>query len=404
MIHTHPSAKSTVLIVDDHPNNLDVLITYLDKSDLIIFVARDGEEALELAAQSAPDLILLDVMMPGIDGFETCRRLKQHDATRDIPVIFMTALSMTGDKIKGFEAGGVDYITKPLQHEEVLARVNTHLMIRKLQQDLQEQNQTLEAYATLLKERNMELNAQNAQLDEKNAQLKELNASKDTFFSIIAHDLRNAFSGFLGMIQLIVENIGNYDQEELKKFIGILQNTSKKLYTLLENLLTWARIQQGAIHYAPRALNIQMVVQRNATILSPTAEQKQITLVNAIQEEMLVYGDEEMIDTVVRNLLSNALKFTRSGGTVTVSSRLVEGHVEVTVSDTGIGISEENIAKLFRIDAKYKRVGTAQEQGTGLGLILCKEFVERNNGNIQVESEVGQGTTFRFTLPKLSVE
>ncbi len=411
MINTKPLAKSTVLVVDDQPENLDVVIAHLDKSDLTILVAQNGEETLNLMDQLVPDLILLDVRMPGIDGFETCRRLKQHDAAREIPVIFMTALAETKDKIKGFEAGGVDYITKPLQHEEVLARVHAHLTIRKLQQELQEQNRTLDTYVTLLEERNVELNAKNAQLDgknaqldEKNAQLKEVNASKDKFFSIIAHDLRNPFSGFLGLTKIIVENIDSYDQDGLTKFVGVLHDAAKNLYSLLENLLTWARIQQGVIDYVPRPLNLHTIVRRNTDLLRPSAEQKQISLINKIEGQTIVSADDKMVDTVVRNLLSNALKFTTSGGTVTVSARPAEGHVEVAVSDTGIGISEKNIAKLFRIDAKYQRVGTADELGTGLGLILCKDFVERNNGDIGVESEVGQGATFRFTLPKPSVE
>lgn len=374
--------KSTVLLVDDKPENLDVLITYLAEFGFTILVAQEGEEAIELAQRYRPDIILLDVMMPGIDGFEVCQRLKAFENLTDIPVIFMTALSDTVDKLKGFKAGGVDYITKPLQHEEVMARVKTHLTIRMLQQQLQNKN---------------------VQLERANEQLQELIASKDKFFSIISHDLRNLFQGVLWSIELIMMNIDTYDKEEIKKWVLTLQSSSEKLYSLVENLLLWSRIQKSKMDYNPRYIDFRDIVEQNLLLFMKNAEKKNIQLISSIKEPVFIYVDNNIINVVIRNFISNALKFTEEGGSVVISAQQNKKYVTVSIKDTGIGISKENLSKLFRIDVTLKAIGTAGEQGTGLGLILCKELIEKSGGSILVESELGKGTTFTFTLPRTPV-
>jgi len=372
-MNTKNTKNVTILIVDDDPTNLEILSEYLNQAEFKTLIAKNGKSALQQSEQARPDLILLDVIMPDMDGFETCRRLKQNEATKDIPVIFMTALSDMKAKVKGFESGGVDYITKPFQIEEALARVNTHLTIRKQQQQLQQQTE----------------------------QLKALNAEKDKFLSMIAHDLRSPFSTLHLLIGIAAENIEGSGQDELENIVRLLKKSSENLYTLLENLLAWSRIQRGVMKYHPQHLDIRKVIGQNITLVKPHAEQKQITIEAAIEEETPVYADYNMIDAVIRNLISNALKFTYPGGSVTISTQQNGKFVTVSVSDTGIGIDEEHMANLFRVDAKYRRRGTAREQGTGLGLILCKEFIEKHDGKIQVESEVGKGSTFSFTLPSL---
>lgn len=237
-----------------------------------------------------------------------------------------------------------------------------------------------------------------------NVQLRELNASKDTFFSIIAHDLRGPLSSLHELTQHIEENLDNYSFEELKELIVLQKNSADTLYKLLENLLTWSRMQRGVITYQPQPINIRWFITRNLDLLSLHAQKKQIGLYSDIQDQVLVYADFNMVDTVIRNLLSNAIKFTKAGGNVEIMTRQAEDTVEITVADTGIGIEEEHLPDLFRIDVRYKRIGTADEEGTGLGLILCKEFIEKHGCEIEVESEIGKGTTFRFTLPKVSVE
>ncbi len=368
---------ATILIVDDNLTNLQVLLDFLHKAGFETLVAQNGEGALRQVQYARPDIILLDVMMPGLDGFETCRRLKERRGTQDIPVIFMTALSDVVNKVKGFDVGGVDYITKPFEHEEVLARVNMHLTIRTLQQELEEKNTLLE---------------------EKNRQLLELNASKDKFFSIIAHDLKSPFSALLGLTRAITEDGITFSQDEIHSVMQALQASTENLYALLENLLSWSRIQSGMFPYHPCHAELQEIIQENVTLFHLNAEQKHISLKNNVEPGIMVYADLDMVHTIMRNLLSNALKFTKTGGTIQIFARQNEQFVEVAVSDTGIGMTEEDVLKLFRIDVKYRNKGTEGEEGTGLGLILCQELIEKNGGKIWVESKAGQGSTFRFTL------
>lgn len=242
------------------------------------------------------------------------------------------------------------------------------------------------------------------ELHRANEQLQELNASKDTFFSIIAHDLRGPLSSLHELTQHIEENLDSYSLEELKELIVLQKVSAETLYKLLENLLTWSRVQRGVMQYQPQPINLQWFIARNIELLTLHAQKKQITLNNTVRKEIFVYADFNMVDTIIRNLISNAIKFTRSGGMVTVSAHHHEHFMEIAVADTGIGIKEKYLPTLFRIDTRYKRMGTADEEGSGLGLILCKEFVDKHQCDIWVESQVGKGTTFRFTLPKMSEE
>jgi two-component system, sensor histidine kinase and response regulator len=358
--------EATILIVDDDPTNLSVLLEYLDAMHFNVLVACDGDSALEQIAYRLPDLILLDVLMPpGIDGFETCRRLKNDPQTQNIPVIFMTALSDAESKVQGFQVGGIDYITKPLEEREVFARVNAHLTIRQQQR-----------------------------------QLQVLNASKDRFFSIIAHDLRSPLSSLRLLTELAYDNLENSNIEKLKEVINLQQSSVDKLCKLLENLLTWSRMQQGLIEYHPQQVDLRKIVAQNLALLNSNAQQKQITLQSVLTEQTEVYADLEMIHTVIRNLISNALKFTKTGGKIVISATPLEAEVEIAVADTGIGIPPESLSKIFQLGAKFKQLGTARESGTGLGLILCQEFIAKHDGRFWVESEVGKGSTFRFTLPQ----
>jgi len=509
--------KPLILLVDDNPKNLQVLGGLLEGTYKTA-VAENGAEALKFVKKRVPDLILLDIMMPEMDGFEVCQHLKAFPEAQNIPVIFLTARTETEDVVKGFEVGAVDYITKPFQKREIMARINTHLTIHNLQKRVKEQNlqlqqEIIERKRTeeSLKELEFIVNHSPAivflwqatghwpvefvseniqqfgyipedfytqrilfadivhsddldwvvaevaryseegrteftqeyriisktgevrwiddrswvrrdaagdithyqgivvditerkqfeeQLKQAKEELEELNASKDKFFSIIAHDLRGPLGALHSLSEVIVENIEGYSKDKLIKFLTTQRDAAKNLLALLENLLTWSRIQRGMIEFRPQDVNIEWVISRNIDLFTPTAEQKQITLKSSIPEKVVAYADQSMINTVVRNLISNALKFTDSGGTITVSVRQDDTSIKVSVSDTGIGIDAKHVTQLFQIDAKYQRKGTANEQGTELGLILCKEFVERNGGEIRVKSDVGKGTTFTFTLP-----
>ncbi|MCG8425374.1 MAG: hybrid sensor histidine kinase/response regulator [Proteobacteria bacterium] len=395
-----------ILIVDDNPLNRTVLSSYLGGRGFEIALAETGEAALDKA--SAADLILLDVKLPGIDGFETCRRLKADEAMRDVPVIFMTAIESTESKVAGFAAGGVDYVTKPFQQEELFARVRTHLEIRKLTRRLKRANRKLQL----------------------------LNASKDKFFSIVSHDLRTPFNALLGSAELMraTAHSENSSPEELQELADMICGSAQAAYQLLENLLAWSRLQRGLMVYRPECLELRPLAQKTVDVLREAASQKQIELINSVEGEVSVYADPNMLDTVIRNLTSNALKFTDKGGRVIISAIAhagdrKSGHpdappgansvshatpdspqdsvatgggpfLEISISDNGVGMSEQDLSRLFRIDIPHRTIGTAKERGSGLGLILCKDMVERQGGKLWLESELEQGTTAHFTIPR----
>ncbi|MDM8527558.1 hybrid sensor histidine kinase/response regulator [Anaerolineales bacterium HSG24] len=392
---TSEQTEQTILIVDDNPTNLGVLADYLEDYGFDILTAMDGEDSLNTVFKIKPDIILLDVMMPGIDGFEVCRRLKAAEATRDIPVIFMTALAGEDDKIKGFDVGAVDYVTKPIQQREVLARVITHLHIQAQTKQLQQQAEKLAIQTEKLQSQAEELQA-------KNQQLVELNVSKDKFFSIVAHDLKGPFVPLLGDTEQLAEVGNTYTPEQVEKVGKSLHRTAKNTFNLLETLLQWARIQMGRIEYLPSRLNLTNIIDQTINLLTEVAFNKQIVLQNKLQIPVYLYADENMLKTIIRNLINNALKFTPNGGQVIIGAQKQPQNpkfVELWVSDTGVGISQINIEKLFKIGEHHTTLGTDEEKGTGLGLTMCYEMVEKHGGQIWVESEVGQGTTFRVTLP-----
>jgi PAS domain S-box-containing protein len=229
--------------------------------------------------------------------------------------------------------------------------------------------------------------------------LKELNLSKDRFFSIISHDLKNSFTAILGLSRLLSSDNYYSNSENVKETAGLIYTSSQKLYSLLENLLEWAKLQRDEIKFGRAHFNIYEAAEDIVGLFTLKLNQKNIKLINEIDKETVIDADQNMIKTVIRNLISNAINFTNQSGTIRLSSERINGNVEITVNDNGIGIEKENIGKLFRIDEKYININTDGEKGTGLGLILCKEFVEKNGGKIWVESEPGKGSSFKFTLP-----
>ncbi len=240
----------------------------------------------------------------------------------------------------------------------------------------------------------------NEQLQESENELKNLNASKDRFFSIIAHDLRSPFSSILSFSEFLVEDINELTKEELISFAGKINEAAKNVFVLLENLLQWSRIQSGKIQYEP--INFNMFHKTNEVIylLQNNANNKDITIENEITNDSIVFADEDMVFSVLQNLISNAIKFTKPGGVIKINSIVKEKTVEFSVRDNGVGIKEEDIHKLFRLDINHSTYGTKEEKGSGLGLILCKEMIEKNKGKIWVKSKVNAGTTFTFSLPR----
>jgi PAS domain S-box-containing protein len=229
--------------------------------------------------------------------------------------------------------------------------------------------------------------------------LNELNATKDKFFSIIAHDLKNPIRSILGFSELLQEEAKESENKSISSYADILYSSAKQTAELLENLLDWANGQQNSFPFSPSEVVINELISEEINILRPLADQKNIKLVDSTAGQIRVTADKKMIGTVIRNLISNAIKFTKKDGSILVEACLQPESAVLTVTDTGIGMSKENIAKLFHIVDGFTTRGTENEKGTGLGLVLCKEFIEKHGGEIQVSSELGKGSQFRFSIP-----
>lgn len=378
---------SHILIVDDIGENLQVLGNILSKEGFDTSFALNGKQALSIMEDTLPDLILLDISMPIMDGFEVCRILKREDRTRNIPIIFLTAKTEIDNMVHGFSLGADDYVTKPFNTLELLARVRAHVELKKSKDIIVEQNTKLSILVDQLSANNKELNT--------------LIASKDKFFSIIAHDLKGPVGNLNSFLSFMTENYDSISKEEFRQDIRLLEKSSQKIKDLLENLLTWARSQKGDIQYKPENFSISQIVQAAILLLETTANHKKISLLNKIADNLRGYFDYQMITTVIRNLVSNAIKYSLESGTITISGREFENTIEIIVEDTGIGMSPTTASNLFKIDVKhFSTEGTYGEKGTGLGLILCKEFIDKHSGKIWVESEVGKGSKFIFSIPR----
>ncbi len=233
----------------------------------------------------------------------------------------------------------------------------------------------------------------------KNELLLVLNAEKDKFFSIIAHDLRNPFNAIIGFSSLLTEKIQEKDYEGIEEFAEIIQDSSERAMALLMNLLEWSRSQTGRIIFKPELFDIQDSISEATELLKASAKQKSIAITSKISCNITATADKAMLSTIFRNLVSNAIKYTYPGGEIVIAAELELDRLKFSISDNGVGIKKDLLEKLFRIDENHSTTGTEDEKGTGLGLILCKEFVEKHGGKIWVESEVGEGSMFCFTIP-----
>ena len=364
--------KAKFLIVDDQQANTDVLHDFLEMQGYQnIETTTDPREVVKLMADYNPDIILLDLAMPYLNGFDILNLLKEIvPANTYLPVLILTADITVESKRKALKLGASDFLTKPFDLIELQARVNTHL----------------------------EIKFKNEQINEYAAKLEKLIATKDKFFSIIAHDLRNPFVGIENFTKILLR-LGNYDPDDMKNQLQTIHSTALQGHELLENLLRWAKSQTDSIEINHDVFRLNDAVINCLNLIQTQANNKSIKLKNEISDDILIESDQDMLETILRNLLSNAIKFTPVSGTVSVKVMQKNNLVEISVSDTGIGIEENDKQKLFRIDSKLQsREGTENETGSGLGLILCKEFVDKLGGTIWAESEIGNGTTFKFTI------
>ncbi|MDY0094679.1 MAG: hybrid sensor histidine kinase/response regulator [Candidatus Vecturithrix sp.] len=367
---------ATILAVDDNPMNLEVLSDYLTEFGLTVLLKQDGEKALELAQRKLPDLILLDILMPGIDGFETCQRLKQHPETKDIPVIFMSALTDTVDKVRGFELGAVDYITKPIQHEEVLARVKAHLTIQRLQRDLQRKNQELQIL-----------------LDYERKILEDVRLNVSI---ALPHELRTPLSTIMGFAQLLINRIDTLESTKILEYArGIYQGT-ERLHRQVENALLYANLK--LLRYAPnerRTWQSDLTVEAT-TFITAVARKKARNVQR--QNDLLIELSPANIritpdnfEKILIELLDNAFKFSKPGTPVRIKT-IVNGHLCIlSISDQGYGMTNEQISRIGAyMQFERKR---HEQQGTGLGLVICYLLAQLEGGVLSIDSKIDQGTT-----------
>jgi len=368
----HPVAPiGRVLIVDDEVANVELLARRLEAIGCQTQVASSGERAIALAKSEQPDLILLDVMMPGIDGWQTCRRLKSQPETADIPVIFVTARDRSEDVSKGFEVGGIDYIAKPFEPVELAARVRSAIFTKKLQDELRKTA----------------------------ADLQRMEQSRKELIGMLGHDIRNLANSVVAFMQLVRMGQLEPGRHEFNELLRLSESNISELLRMVNALLDVYKMEEGKLEAMPQVISLAALAERSLAQVAPEALAKGITVESALPATATVFVDDGLIVRVLTNLLANAVKHTPSGGSVRVESardKSLEGSIIVRVRDTGPGISAEDAPHIF--DRFYQGQGRSRG-GTGLGLAFCKLAVELHGGTIIVTNAGQPGAIVQFTLP-----
>lgn len=388
--------KQTIICVDDEEIILEAIQEQLQSSfgdEYNIETSDSGEDALEFfkelidEGQQVP-VIISDYIMPGIKGDELLKEI--HKLSPDSLKILLTGhTSIEGISNAINNAQLYRFIAKPWDKEDLVLTVKE--AVKSFLQEIK------------IRKQNRELLELNASLEEQVAQrteeLREANAAKDKFFSIIAHDLKSPFNALLGLSDAMLENWEEFEDEMKLEFVQDIHNFLKNTYALLQNLLEWSRSQIGSVKVETSVFKPSEIVQENLDVLKQHADSKQIVITNKVNNGISCLADKNMISTVFRNLISNAIKFTKPEGNITITCCSKNNHQEFCIIDDGIGMDEKTRNELFLLNSKTQRTGTSNESGTGLGLHLCKEFVEKNGGQLSVTSKENEGSTFCFTLP-----
>ena len=361
-----------ILIVDDVMSNVLLLKVLLTNEKFAIATASNGRQALEQVEKENPDLVLLDVMMPDMSGFEVAQHLKSNPNTADIPIIFLTALNSTADIVKGFQVGANDFISKPFNKEELIIRV-TH---------------------------QISLVAAKRLILSKTEELQRTIAGRDKLYSVIAPDLRSPMGSIKMVLNMLILNLPSEKiGAEMYELLTMANQTTEDVFSLLDNLLKWTKSQIGKLNVVYQDVDLVEVTDGVIEIFSMVASLKKIRIREMKPEKMMVNADIDMLKTVVRNLLSNAIKFSKENSEVLVKMEEVDGMAVVSVQDYGCGISEEGQKKLLHTDTHFSTFGTNNEEGSGLGLLLCKDFVVKNGGKLWFTSKEGEGSIFSFSIP-----
>lgn len=372
------NSEYKILIVDDVLSNILLLKILLSNEKYQIFTAMRGNEALEKIASVQPDLILLDVMMPDMDGFEVTRLVrKMPNPLNEISIIFLTALNGTPEIVKGFQVGGNDFITKPFSKEELIIRINHQIYLVAAKRIIVRQTE----------------------------ELRSIISARDKMYSVIAHDLRSPLGSIKMMLNMLVVSLSQeMIGEDLHEMLNLANKSTEDTFSLLDNLLKWTKSQVGRLNVVYQESDMVSLARGVLDIYDKVGELKQINIELVAPESCDIYGDRDMLKSVLRNLLSNALKFSNQGGKVII--RVIDavpeedGKVVVSVEDNGCGMSDEAQEKLLKVETHFSTFGTNNEEGSGLGLLLCQDFVVKNGGRMWFSSILGEGTKFYFSIPK----
>ncbi len=360
-----------ILIVDDVVSNVLLLKILLTNEKFQVITANNGTICIEQTKKEHPDLILLDVMMPDISGFDTAVVLKKDEETKDIPIIFLTALNTPQDLVHGFQVGASDFLTKPFNKEELVMRVMQQISLVAAKRIIEKQN----------------------------AELRATLSNRDKMYSVIAHDLRSPMASIRMVLNLVVasatpETVG----AELYELLDKANRESEEVHDLLDNLLKWTKSQTGRLSVVIQDLELNDIVPGVVDIFEIIAQTKHIKLdLQPSAQGLVVTADNDMLKTVLRNFLSNAIKFSPENSSIEIRMTAEGDFAKISVTDHGVGISADRIGSIFKKgDTTY---GTGGEEGSGLGLQLCQDFARKNGGDCYVESVEGQGSTFSFTVP-----
>ena len=360
-----------VLIVDDVVSNVLLLKILLTNEKFQICTATNGRDCVEKTKSEHPDLILLDVMMPDINGFDTAVILKKDPETRDIPIIFLTALNTPSDLVHGFQVGASDFLTKPFNKEELIMRVMQQISLVAARRIIVRQNE----------------------------ELKRTISNRDKMYSVIAHDLRSPMASIRMVLNLFVNTVSpELIGPELFSLIDKANKESEETHNLLDNLLKWTKSQTGRLNVVYQDFDLNDVIPGVVDIFVMIADTKHIRLnCDLGDDNLVVHADNDMLKTVIRNFISNAIKFSNEGSSIDITARRAGDYAKISVRDHGVGISENRIEGLFH--SGETTYGTSNEEGSGLGLQLCLDFARKNGGDVEVESVLGEGSTFSVLVP-----
>ena len=360
-----------ILIVDDVVSNVLLLKILLTNEKFQVCTASNGNMCIEVAKKEHPDLILLDVMMPDISGFDAAVILKKDPETQEIPIIFLTALNNPSDLVHGFQVGANDFLTKPFNKEELVMRVMHQISLVAAKRIIIQQNE----------------------------ELRRTISNRDKMYSVIAHDLRSPMASIRMVLNLVVNAISpDVIGPELFELIDKANRESEETHDLLDNLLKWTKSQTGRLNVVYQDLDLNDIVPGVVDIFMMIAETKKIKLEYIPAAETLtVRADNDMMKTVIRNFLSNAIKFSNEGSSIEVMVTRKDDFAKISIRDHGVGIAPDRLAGLFhKGETTY---GTGGEEGSGLGLQLCADFARKNGGDVEVESTLGEGSTFSVLVP-----